>query len=806
MSSTAKTKPRTKRERGDVAVRFLGDLRPEGRAIMLTAIIPDGPTVTRTFTDPESARRFIVEQNAAGKNVYFTVNLCSPADKKPKKSDLHAAAYLHADADPNDDETPEAFKQRMDKFLANFDPPPTFTIDSGNGYQFLWELKTPFPIRNDDDIAAIESRNHALAIRLGAAPSTKNVDRILRVPGTVNYPNAKKKRIGRTECRAKYLDCNGKTYRLENFPEHIESENPSSKTTNRRQSERGQTALPAGLQTLLRAKGEGGYASRSELLFAYLTAAIRARIADEIIIDSCIDRVYAGCGIFEHVKDNGGRRCAERQLVKAREMVTTEKTGHSWEDPDRSLLDDRRGELPEFPVETIRPDWLRDWIKKAAHGTGTTAAHVAVPMLGISSGLIGASRKVQASTSWSEPCTMWTAVIGFSGSGKSPGIDATRKPLAKLERERQDEIAELRHDHEQRVQLAAAAAKRWKENVERSMRDGRPTPPMPENATKPAEFITPRLFTTDVTVERMALLLQARPQGLLLLTDELAGWSKNMSRYSGGTDNQFWLMAWDGREYVVERMGRPPVALDNLLIGVVGGLQPDRLAIFDGAADGMSARFLYAWPGESAYRPLSDTLNEADPDVVELLDKLSGLPKRKTPRVPLSKEARAAFEKVRKEVYEQMRTLDGLEREWLSKAPAQILRLAGTLAYLRWAVRDDKPEPKTILERYILAAAKLILEFFWPHARAALRQVGLNQSHGDERRVLRWLAAKKITEVSREQVRREALGQRLDADRTTVLLDRLVKAGWLRQIQQPASRTAGRKKQRWEVNPLLNLG
>jgi uncharacterized protein DUF3987 len=52
----------------------------------------------------------------------------------------------------------------------------------------------------------------------------------------------------------------------------------------------------------------------------------------------------------------------------------------------------------------------------------------------------------------------------------------------------------------------------------------------------------------------------------------------NMSRYSGGEDNEFWLEAWNGSAYTVERMGRPPIAVNHLLVGVVGGLQPDKLA------------------------------------------------------------------------------------------------------------------------------------------------------------------------------------------------------------------------------------
>ena len=87
---------------------------------------------------------------------------------------------------------------------------------------------------------------------------------------------------------------------------------------------------------------------------------------------------------------------------------------------------------------------------------------------------------------------------------------------------------------------------------------------------------------------------------MLLIADELAGWFLNMSRYSGGTDNQFWLMAWDGHSHVTERVGRPPIELEHLLVGIAGGLQPDKIAeCFKGAADGMYARFLLTWPDKA---------------------------------------------------------------------------------------------------------------------------------------------------------------------------------------------------------------
>ena len=63
----------------------------------------------------------------------------------------------------------------------------------------------------------------------------------------------------------------------------------------------------------------------------------------------------------------------------------------------------------------------------------------------------------------------------------------------------------------------------------------------------------PRLFASDPTIESLAPLLVARPQGMMLIRDELSVFFANMGRY-GGSDRSFWLEAWDGNHYVVERV------------------------------------------------------------------------------------------------------------------------------------------------------------------------------------------------------------------------------------------------------------
>src|SRR5262249_26964323 len=153
-------------------------------------------------------------------------------------------------------------------------------------------------------------------------------------------------------------------------------------------------------------------------------------------------------------------------------------------------------------------------------------------------------------------------------------------------------------EHESRVENARAVRAHWKKQVEDAVEAGATPPPMPEDATDLGKFVAPRLYVSDGTIERFGERLQARPQGILRLSDGLSAMFMDMPRHAGGEDNEFWLESGNGHSYNVERIGRT-LHLDHLLICVVGGLQPDKGAkSLEGPADGMYARLLFSWPSE----------------------------------------------------------------------------------------------------------------------------------------------------------------------------------------------------------------
>jgi hypothetical protein len=97
----------------DTPVQFLKKFRPGGPWV-LTAIDPakKQPIETKTVRTAKEAELFILSRNGR-QNLYFSVNPTKrPMNKKAAKEDIKRAAYVHADLDPRDGETPEAAKAR----------------------------------------------------------------------------------------------------------------------------------------------------------------------------------------------------------------------------------------------------------------------------------------------------------------------------------------------------------------------------------------------------------------------------------------------------------------------------------------------------------------------------------------------------------------------------------------------------------------------------------------------------------------------------------------------------------------------
>jgi hypothetical protein len=164
-------------------------------AIQLVAIWPDGPVVGHWFgSDAASAARWASDTNDLGYNIYWTVNVVKPGTNgKPSKEDITHVRFAHVDIDPPRDSSEWTINTALAAVLPL---EPTSLISSGGGVQALWRLDM------DVAVSRVEAINKALISQTGGDASCWNADRLLRVPGTINYPNAVKRARGREPTRA----------------------------------------------------------------------------------------------------------------------------------------------------------------------------------------------------------------------------------------------------------------------------------------------------------------------------------------------------------------------------------------------------------------------------------------------------------------------------------------------------------------------------------------------------------------------------------------------------------------------------
>lgn len=180
---------------------FLSGIIP---SIHIFCVFHDGGSPIGKYfgNDTNLAAEFARERNVAHCNVYFSVNEPAPdCGHKPTKAQIVRIRAAHVDIDPY------KFGAEVDKaasLRAVAADNPSLVIDSGNGLHAYWILAEAVAA-TPDNVDAIESVNRSLVARYGGDPAAVNVDRVLRVPGTVNWPNAKKRALGRVPCMTKVL-------------------------------------------------------------------------------------------------------------------------------------------------------------------------------------------------------------------------------------------------------------------------------------------------------------------------------------------------------------------------------------------------------------------------------------------------------------------------------------------------------------------------------------------------------------------------------------------------------------------------
>jgi hypothetical protein len=484
----------------------------------------------------------------------------------------------------------------------------------------------------------------------------------------------------------------------------------------------------------------------------------------------------------------------------------------AWPTPDMSVLGGGRTRSPAFPSKMFGNLW--PMIEDLASGSGGPVDYVAAGVLTVAASLIGNRRRATPSdeyAQWHEPCILWFAEVGDPSMNKSPCIDAATGPLRGMEWDHADEYEARLMQYETEHERAKAEQARWKEDIKLATKDGIGTPSMPAAAVLPVKPEMRRLLLQDTTPEAIQAVLGGNPTGTMCLRDELAGWFESFERYTAG-GRTFWLEAFGGRPFVVDRKGaEKPLRLEFTGVSVLGGIQPERLAesVLAGADDGLAARFLWVWPDPLPYCRPTRIADRGRLD--RLYRRLEALePMRaddgqsKPVSMMLDRDAFLIFERWMAEWKETITEAASIYKSWLGKLTGVILRLSLVAELMAWADSDEVQDRTTISAHTVRAVLEFIEDYAKPTALRVFGDAARPVAERNAAIVARYIQRTNTRTVNvRALYKCKELPTLKDADLAEGAVSALIDADWLRDAPSRAGGTVGRTRKDYLVNPAV---
>lgn len=236
------------------SLRFLETMYPTG-PWLLTAIDPLGKGVVaskmfgRPLSEKDSpvisiseVRDSLIEwlTNYSNNNIYFAVNRPKFFINRLKtsKEEHGQLDHLCIDIDPQQGKTLEEEQTRILGMMENPPAgvrPPSMIVFSGGGYQAYWTLETPLEFKPEEveDVERYGVHLVKLFGRSNGSDSVFNIDRVMRLPGTINWPNAKKQKRGQQPVVSRVHLWGNRTYPISEFVKEPLTSLPRGQTHSR---------------------------------------------------------------------------------------------------------------------------------------------------------------------------------------------------------------------------------------------------------------------------------------------------------------------------------------------------------------------------------------------------------------------------------------------------------------------------------------------------------------------------------------------------------------------------------------------
>ena len=391
-----------------------------------------------------------------------------------------------------------------------------------------------------------------------------------------------------------------------------------------------------------------------------------------------------------------------------------------------------------FPVDAL-PWAMRQFVIEAAAATSCAIEYVALPALVAAASAIGCTHEVELKPGWCERPALWGAVIGATGTAKSPAMRVAIKAIE----ERQRQL-----DNRYRAELKDYEESKHREPGERM--------PMP---------VRNQVKTTDATVEALADVLEANPRGVLMARDELSALTNGLNQYRAGkgADREFYLSSWAGAPALINRRTRS-VALGESCLSIVGAIPPDVLVTLNGESgreDGFIHRFLFAWPGPVKHRWTDAVISpEVEQRYCEMfrqlfqLQAMSADPTSSRPRrLGLTQRARALFIGFFDMIHEEAESSEtpAAMRGPLAKMPTQVARLALTLHVWRCEAGETQSDE---IDGESMRAAINLAHYFVATARRVYANLTTRPEDTRVVKFLEWMRDHALTRVTLRELTR----------------------------------------------------
>lgn len=494
------------------------------------------------------------------------------------------------------------------------------------------------------------------------------------------------------------------------------------------------------------------------------------------------------------------------QLSKPRRPNATSE--NSWPPLDLGVINDGRQAAPEPPLYLFGSEWERE-IRSIAAAKGAPPDYVLAAVVSACASLVGNARRFEAWPGWTEPCSIWFALVGGPSAGKSPAAEPVQRLLAEIEAAKVGNYNKARREYEAQVETARIITDEWRDSVKKAHDAKAPIPPKPEEADVSDPPVRPRNIVMDITTEELAMILKSNPKGCLQFRDEMSGFLASHGRYGNDADRPFYLEAYGGRPFTVDRRKNDqPIVIPYLTLSILGGIQPDKLdtLLLKGDDDGLSARFLFVWP-----EPIRLVRPQNDFDLAIVSRAFSRLESLEMQDVngalaPVILKLACAdpIEKWAQDVQEEADRLGGVYGSFLGKARGVAVRLAGLIELMIWAIGTDEKSPTVVSAQSLESAITLINTYIIFMAKRVFNDAAIPEEERHAGLVARHIISAKVRHFNARKARQEwGLPNMREARTFDRALAYLEEAGWVKKVETRQGETKGRTAKNFEVNPAV---